>query len=255
MFISTLSLPSMSKLPNFAAVGFHLWARGACAVCKLAVSILQLCMVLCNLNHVNFRFKIFVDTVHCQTLHWKTTSRRRWSWGYRLLLPRPQEEKNQWFKVWIFQWSWRRPGESTSSSSWPDTSVGVVGDSLAAAWDDSRSPKLSQWRLMFAMFLYKDRLVHDGDEDMEDDNVNIMDSMENKASAGERFQNPNESKCDFLTLVKMWENSMKFYVRLDICPMSLYSKFQLIWWSGTFQPVFFKFWVILHCKTVKIICS
>ena len=142
MFISTLSLPSMSKLPNFAAVGFHLWARGACAVCKLAVSILQLCMVLCNLNHVNFRFKIFVDTVHCQTLHWKTTSRRRWSWGYRLLLPRPQEEKNQWFKVWIFQWSWRRPGESTSSSSWPDTSVGVVGDSLAAAWDDSRSKSM-----------------------------------------------------------------------------------------------------------------
>ena len=56
---------------------------------------------------------------------------------------------------------------------------------------------------MFAMFLDKDRLVHDGDEDMEDDNVNIMDSMENKASAGERFQNPNESKCDFLTLVRM----------------------------------------------------
>ena len=60
---------------------------------------------------------------------------------------------------------------------------------------------------MFAMYLDKDRLVPDGDEDMEDDvphdNVNIMDSMENKASAGERFQNPNESKCDFLTLVKM----------------------------------------------------
>ena len=60
---------------------------------------------------------------------------------------------------------------------------------------------------MFAMYLDKDRLVPDGDEDMEDDvhhdNVNIMDSMENKASAAERFQNPNESKCDICDKVRL----------------------------------------------------
>ena len=59
-----------------------------------------------------------------------------------------------------------------------------------------------------------------------------------------RTRNYSGSTCSFLALVKMWmwEESMKFCRWPDVCPMSLYSKFQPPGWSGTIWVNFLSFW-------------
>ena len=103
---------------------------------------------------------------------------------------------------------------SPYSASGPDASV---GDALVAARGDSGSPKPKSSKIN-AKYPDKGRLVPDGDQNMEDDvphdDVDVVDSIENKASAAEMFQNPNESKCDICDKVMLKKSIRKHKQRV-----------------------------------------
>ena len=99
-----------------------------------------------------------------------------------------------------------------SHSSGPDASI---GDSSAATRGESESPKSLK---INAKYPDKGHLVPDDNQDMEDemphDEVDVVDSMESKASAAERFQNTNESKCDICDKVMLKKSIRKHKQRV-----------------------------------------
>ena len=61
------------------------------------------------------------------------------------------------------------------------------------------------------------------------------------------------SKCSFLTKIKLSRKWLKFCRWLDICPMSLYSKFQPPGWSGTIWAEKILIWKNLPSKSPRFL--